>query len=64
VGDIIAEPLVVNDSLPRDQVRERVEEVLEVVKLGGTKDNFTPMNSAAVRDNASLWQELLFLTQT
>ena len=36
-GDIIAEPLVVNDSLSRNQLKERIEEVLEVVKLGKDK---------------------------
>jgi oligopeptide/dipeptide ABC transporter ATP-binding protein len=42
VGDIIAEPLVVNDALPRSQVKERVEEVLEVVRVGRGKGEFYP----------------------
>ena len=42
VGDIIAEPLVVNDTLPRDQVKEKVAEVLEVVKLGRGKGDLYP----------------------
>lgn len=33
VGDIIAEPLVVNDPMPRAAVRERVAEVLQMVGL-------------------------------
>ena len=37
VGDIIAEPLVVNDTLPRNQVKERIAEVLEMVRLGREK---------------------------
>ena len=42
VGDIIAEPLVVNDTLPRNQVKERVAEVLEVVRLGRGKVDLYP----------------------
>jgi oligopeptide transport system ATP-binding protein len=34
VGDIIAEPLVVSDDPPRNQVKERVEKVLDMVRLG------------------------------
>lgn len=33
VGDIIAEPIVVNDALPKKAVRERVAELLKVVGL-------------------------------
>ncbi len=42
VGNIIAEPLVVNDSLPRNEVKERVAEVLEVVRLGRDKGDLYP----------------------
>jgi oligopeptide/dipeptide ABC transporter ATP-binding protein len=42
VGNIIAEPLVVNDTLPRNQVKERVAEVLEVVRLGREKVDLYP----------------------
>ena len=33
VGDIIAEPLVVNESLPKAKVRERIQELLNLVGL-------------------------------
>src|SRR5207245_11252058 len=33
VGDIIAEPLVVNEALPKANVRERIHEVLYLVRL-------------------------------
>lgn len=42
VGDIIAEPLVVNDTLPRNQVKEKVAEVLGVVRMGREKVNLYP----------------------
>jgi oligopeptide transport system ATP-binding protein len=42
VGDIIAEPLVVNDNLLRREVKDRVADVLEVVGLGRGKDNLYP----------------------
>jgi oligopeptide/dipeptide ABC transporter ATP-binding protein len=42
VRDIIAEPLVVNDRLPKNQVKERVAHVLEVVGLGRGKGDLYP----------------------
>lgn len=42
VGNIIAEPLVVNDNLSRNQVKERVANVLEVVGLGRGKGDLYP----------------------
>ena len=33
VGDIIAEPIVVNDALPRNALKERISELLELVGL-------------------------------
>ncbi len=42
VGDIIAEPLVVNNTLSRKEVKERVAHVLEVVGLGGEKGDPYP----------------------
>jgi oligopeptide transport system ATP-binding protein len=42
VRDIIAEPLVVNDTLSRNEVKERVANVLEVVGLGGEKGGLYP----------------------
>jgi len=42
VGDIIAEPLVVNNTLSRNKVKERVVHVLEVVGLGGEKRDLYP----------------------
>ncbi len=42
VGDIIAEPIVVNDSLPKKAVMDRVAESLEVVGLGRDKAELFP----------------------
>ena len=42
VGDIIAEPVVVNDNLPRNQIKEKVADILEIVGLGGGKGNLYP----------------------
>lgn len=42
VGDIIAEPVVVNDNLPRNQIKEKVADILEIVGLGGGKGTLYP----------------------
>jgi len=42
VGDIIAEPLVVNNELPKDVVVEKVARVLELVGLSHQRANFYP----------------------
>jgi len=42
VRDIIAEPLVVNNTLSRKEVKKRVAHVLEVVGLGGEKGDLYP----------------------
>lgn len=42
VRDIIAEPLVVNDTLDRNQIKEKVAKVLEVVRLGREKGDLYP----------------------
>ncbi len=42
VGDIIAEPLRANKVLPKDQIRKRVAEVLDVVKLSPDKADLYP----------------------
>jgi ABC-type microcin C transport system duplicated ATPase subunit YejF len=42
VGDIIAEPVVVNESLPKAQMRERVQELLRLVGLNPSSSNLFP----------------------
>ncbi len=42
VGDIISEPLVVNERLPKSAVRERVAELLEMVGLGADNASLFP----------------------
>ncbi len=42
VGDIIAEPLVVNESLPKATVRERVQELLSLVGLRPISSDLFP----------------------
>jgi len=42
VGDIVAEPLVVSSTLSRNEVKERVTHVLEVVGLGAEKGDLYP----------------------
>ena len=42
VGDIIAEPVVVNESLPKAQMRERVQELLRLVGLNPGASNLFP----------------------
>jgi oligopeptide transport system ATP-binding protein len=42
VKHIVAEPLVVNEILPKDQIQERVANVLEVVGLDRTKGDLYP----------------------
>jgi oligopeptide transport system ATP-binding protein len=42
VGDIIAEPVVVNDVLPKAQIRERVQELLRLVGLNPSASNLFP----------------------
>jgi oligopeptide/dipeptide ABC transporter ATP-binding protein len=42
VGDIIAEPVVVNEQLPKAQMRERVQELLRLVGLNPNSSNLFP----------------------
>jgi oligopeptide transport system ATP-binding protein len=42
VGDIIAEPIRANDALPKDEIKDRVAEVLSVVKLTPDKAELYP----------------------
>ena len=42
VGDIIAEPVVVNEPLPKAQMRERVQELLRLVGLNSNSSNLFP----------------------
>jgi oligopeptide transport system ATP-binding protein len=42
VGDIIAEPVVVNEPLPKAQMRERVQELLHLVGLNPGSSNLFP----------------------
>jgi oligopeptide transport system ATP-binding protein len=42
VGAIIAEPVLVNDALPKAQMRERVQELLRLVGLNPGSDNLFP----------------------
>ena len=42
VGDIIAEPVVVNEPLPKTQMRERVQELLRLVGLNPNSSNLFP----------------------
>jgi oligopeptide transport system ATP-binding protein len=42
VGDIIAEPLAVNEALPKAQMRERVQELLRLVGLNPAASNLFP----------------------
>ena len=42
VGDIIAEPVVVNEPLPKAQMRERVQELLRLVGLNPSSSNLFP----------------------
>ena len=42
VGDIIAEPLVVNEALPKAQIKERVQELLRLVGLNPGAVNLFP----------------------
>jgi oligopeptide/dipeptide ABC transporter ATP-binding protein len=42
VGDIIAEPVVVNEPLPKAQMRERVQELLRLVGLNPGSSNLFP----------------------
>lgn len=42
VGDIIAEPVVVNEPLPKAQMRERVQELLRLVGLNPGASNLFP----------------------
>ena len=42
VGDIISEPLTTNEKLPKDEVRRRVEKLLDVVGLPGRSASLFP----------------------
>jgi oligopeptide/dipeptide ABC transporter ATP-binding protein len=42
VGDIIAEPVVVNEALPKAEVKERVQELLRLVGLNPSASNLFP----------------------
>jgi oligopeptide transport system ATP-binding protein len=42
VGDIIAEPIKANDALPKEEIKDRVAEVLKIVKLSPDKADFYP----------------------
>jgi oligopeptide transport system ATP-binding protein len=42
VGDIIAEPVMVNEALPKAQMRERVQELLRLVGLNPGSSNLFP----------------------
>jgi oligopeptide/dipeptide ABC transporter ATP-binding protein len=42
VGDIIAEPVMVNEPLPKAQMRERVQELLRLVGLNPSASNLFP----------------------
>jgi oligopeptide/dipeptide ABC transporter ATP-binding protein len=42
VGDVIAEPVVVNEQLPKAQMRERVQELLRLVGLNPNSSNLFP----------------------
>jgi oligopeptide transport system ATP-binding protein len=42
VGDIIAEPVMVNEPLPKTQMRERVQELLRLVGLNPSASNLFP----------------------
>src|SRR5688500_840265 len=42
VGDIIAEPVVVNESMPKAQIQERVQELLRLVGLSPSDANLFP----------------------
>lgn len=42
VGDIIAEPVLVNEALPKAQMRERVQELLRLVGLNPSASNLFP----------------------
>ena len=42
VGDIIAEPVVVNESMPKAQIQERVQELLRLVGLSPSAANLFP----------------------
>jgi oligopeptide transport system ATP-binding protein len=42
VGDIIAEPVMVNEALPKAQMRERVQELLRLVGLNPSASNLFP----------------------
>jgi oligopeptide/dipeptide ABC transporter ATP-binding protein len=42
VGDIIAEPVVVNEQLPKAQMRERVQKLLRLVGLNPNSSNLFP----------------------
>jgi oligopeptide transport system ATP-binding protein len=42
VGDIIAEPVVVNESFPKSQIRERVQELLRLVGLNPNANTLFP----------------------
>ena len=42
IGDIIAEPIVINNTLPRGAIKERVAELLNVVGLGRDRFDLYP----------------------
>ena len=42
VGDIIAEPLVTNEKLSKDEVRRRIDKLLDVVGLPGRSATLSP----------------------
>jgi len=42
VGDIIAEPLTTNETLPKDEVRRRIDKLLDVVGLPGRSATLFP----------------------
>jgi len=52
VGDIIAEPVVVNEPLPKAQMQERVQELLRLVGLNPGASNLFPHEFTAVSASA------------
>ena len=60
VGDIIAEPLVVNEALPKAKVRERVQELLNLVGLRpGSIDLFPHEFSGGQRQRIAIARAVL-----
>ena len=53
IGDIIAEPIITNNILPKDQVEDRVNELLERVGLANYMRNRYPHEFSGA--SASAW---------